>query len=60
MMVEACSPNKNGGYVDESVLTATVQADSLIATRSVSNLSDFIYGNDVAAHNIHVKSCRVL
>ena len=46
MMVEACSPNENGGYVDESVLTATVQADSLIATRSVSNLSDFIYGND--------------
>lgn len=32
MMIEACSPNENGGFVDEDVLTATFQADSLIAT----------------------------
>jgi hypothetical protein len=46
MMVSACSANENGGFVDENVLTATFQADSLIAARSVSNLNDFIYGND--------------
>ena len=46
MMVEACAPNENGGFVEENVLTATFQADSLIAARSVSNLNDFIYGND--------------
>ena len=46
MMVTACNANENGGYVDEDVLTATFQADSLIAARSVSNLNDFIYGND--------------
>ena len=46
MMFGACSPNENGGYVDENVITAKFQADSLIACRSMSNLSDFIYGND--------------
>ena len=46
MMVEACSPNENGGYVNECVLTAKFQADSLIARRSVSGLNDVIYGND--------------
>ena len=46
MMIEACSPNENGGFVDEDVLTATFQADSLIATRYASSQSDFIYGND--------------
>ena len=46
MMEEACSPNENGGYVDENVLTSVFQADSLIAKRSSSNQSDFIYGND--------------
>ena len=46
MMVEACNQNENGGYVDERVLTSKFQAGSLIASRSISNLNDYIYGND--------------
>ena len=46
MMVEACNQNENGGYVDERVLTSKFQADSLIASRSILNLNDYIYGND--------------
>ena len=46
MMIGACVPNENGGYVDESVITSIFQADSLIACRSVSNLNDIIYGED--------------
>ena len=46
MMNNACCPNENGGYVEEKVLTATFQADSLIASRSKHNLNDLIYRND--------------
>ena len=45
-MINSCIPNLNGGYVEENVLTALFQADSLIACHSVSNLNDMIYGND--------------
>ena len=46
MMTEACSPNENGGYVLERVLTSAFQADALIARRFKGGLSDLIYGND--------------
>ena len=46
IMNDACCPNETGGYVDERVLTAVFQADSLIASRSMSKLNDFIYGID--------------
>ena len=46
VMHDACCPNDSGGFVDERVLTAVFQADSLIASRSKSNLNDMIYGND--------------
>ena len=43
---DVCCPNDNGGYVDERVFTAVFQADSLIASRTMSNQNDIIYGND--------------
>ena len=60
VMHDACCPNDTGGYVDERVLTAVFQADSLIASRSMSNLNDFIYGNDADYFVLLGNKCMLL
>ena len=46
-MIDACVLNENGGYfVKSCVITSRFQADSFIAYCLMSNLSDFIYGED--------------
>jgi hypothetical protein len=46
MMIDACSINENGGFVNEKVIKARFQADSLIAKRSFENKSNFILADD--------------
>ena len=46
MMIGACAANENGGYVQERILEAKFQADSVIARRFIANKSDFILAED--------------
>lgn len=46
MEIDACTPNENGGYVQEAVLKAKFQADSVIAKRVIEDKADFIYSED--------------
>ena len=46
MMMNACAANENGGFVQERILEAKFQADSVIARRFIANKSDFILADD--------------
>ena len=46
MMINACLANENGGFVQEHILKAKFQADSVIARRAIEKQNDFILSED--------------
>jgi hypothetical protein len=60
MMINACSLNENGGIVNERVIKAKFQADSLIAKRSVDSKSNFILADDSDFAALLGKKCILI
>jgi hypothetical protein len=60
MMINACSLNENGGIVNEQVIKAKFQADSLIAKRSVDSKSNFILADDSDFAALLGKKCILI
>lgn len=60
MIMNACQPNANGGFVKENILKAKFQADSAIARRSILGKSDFIMSKDSDFPCLLGKECILL